>query len=414
MGTGENVKVFATDHFKDDIKQMTCDSKLSLTFRDEEKYEDAVDDWKWVNENTIRNFGMLVSGCPEPDSDLQKWLVSNATFNRAHLTVDFTAQKTTWHDMPLNYTLQWGIMPDAVSGAPLPQTNFNEQPAQKVARSFFEVAGLLPRFLGINIPNPVSIVKSEVIDPATSVIKSEVIAPVTSVIPSIVPVITSAVAPIVTPVVDTLNGKPMDESFNIPMKVPFPEQLIKKETTGGFEFGASCKDCGLKGDLKVAGHIMVDMSKEDPIQEFWLDVSPGGLEMTAAFAIDVGGTFDPKKPWGKNMSLPEITIPGFGIKGLASINPSIAPKVGVLASSIQGTGSISAGASAKFKDDAKARLALKKDTPGSDSPTNWDPEVSEKELTVDSLISGSVGLFMEVDLVIQATLLKPPINIPGK
>ncbi|EHK99679.1 putative Paternally-expressed gene 3 protein [Glarea lozoyensis 74030] len=403
LGTGENVKVLAMDHFEIDIEKKTCgDGKLSLTFRDEETYEDAVDDWEWVNKNTVRNFAMLVSGCPEPDSDLQKWLISNTTFDRAHLTVDFNAQEMTWHDMPLNYTLQWGTMSQ---DAPRNSIPANEQATQaRVPRGLFGFGKIFPRIFGLDIDNPLEDVGSlvnDVVAPATSAIVNNVVAPVTS-----------AIAPIITPIIDTLSGKAMEESFQIPMRVPFPEELIKKETTDGFEFGASCKDCGLKGELKVSGHLMMDMSKENPIQEFWLDVSPGGLEMKAAFAIDVGGTLAGKTPFEKMVALPEITIPAFGIKGLASINPSIAPKVIVSAADIQGAGSISAGISAKFKDDAKARLALNTNTPGSDDPTNWEPDVSQEKLTVDSQIEGLISLSMEVDVVIQATLLKPPFNVP--
>jgi hypothetical protein len=92
------------DYFAQDLKFVTCDNDLSLTFTDNATYTAAINDWDWVNFYGNRNFIMVVNygGC-DADDARQPWIVTNAEYDNPSSTVHFTAYQTTWKD--LNNTL---------------------------------------------------------------------------------------------------------------------------------------------------------------------------------------------------------------------------------------------------------------------------------------------------------------------
>lgn len=130
METGSEELIISTDNFGNALKSTTCDPSLALEFINNEEYNIAVDKWEWVNFNANRTFIMLVDECPgKPGTN--PWIVNNATYNEAGLTVNFNASQTSWESLTTLFTFDWGS--DVTS---------------KV---------LSRRAFGIDIPNPIDV-----------------------------------------------------------------------------------------------------------------------------------------------------------------------------------------------------------------------------------------------------------------
>jgi hypothetical protein len=97
------------DHFASQLSNVTCGNDLSLTFKDKASYEDAIDDWQWVNFDQNRTFIMVVNygGCDE-DESRQPWIISKVDYDAPDYSVHFTATKKEWEDLGNSMTIQWG------------------------------------------------------------------------------------------------------------------------------------------------------------------------------------------------------------------------------------------------------------------------------------------------------------------
>ncbi|OBT97561.1 hypothetical protein VE01_04459 [Pseudogymnoascus verrucosus] len=109
LATGETQMILSMDHFKEELASVICDDDLTLTFKDETTYQDAIDDWEWVNFEEKRTFIMIVNygGCSS-ESGRQPWVVTAATYDNANFRVEFTANQTEWYDLNNPYEIEWG------------------------------------------------------------------------------------------------------------------------------------------------------------------------------------------------------------------------------------------------------------------------------------------------------------------
>ncbi|KAF4617095.1 hypothetical protein G7Y89_g15055 [Cudoniella acicularis] len=109
LETGEQEMIVSTDHFKTELKSVTCDTSLSLAFTSPETYQKAVESWHWVNFNEQRTFIMIVNydNCSS-DSERQPWIVNSATYDNSSNAVHFNASQKSWDQLGTAYTIQWG------------------------------------------------------------------------------------------------------------------------------------------------------------------------------------------------------------------------------------------------------------------------------------------------------------------
>jgi hypothetical protein len=109
LATGESQMILSMDHFKEELQDVDCDGSLVLTFKSEATYQDAIDDWEWVNFNEQRTFVMIVNyGDCSPESGRQPWVVSAASYDNAKFKVHFTAVQTQWYNLTNPYEITWG------------------------------------------------------------------------------------------------------------------------------------------------------------------------------------------------------------------------------------------------------------------------------------------------------------------
>lgn len=92
LTTGETQLILSMEHFADDLESVVCDEDLSLTFKNAELYEEAKDDWDWVNFAAQRTFLMLVNwgGCSS-EAGRQPWVVTQTEYDLANFKVKFIA-----------------------------------------------------------------------------------------------------------------------------------------------------------------------------------------------------------------------------------------------------------------------------------------------------------------------------------
>jgi hypothetical protein len=118
LATGESQMILSMDHFKEELQDVDCDGSLVLTFKSESTYQDAIDDWEWVNFNERRTFVMIVNyGDCSPESGRQPWVVSAAAYDNANFKVHFTAVQTEWYDLDNPFEINWGAYTPASNSA---------------------------------------------------------------------------------------------------------------------------------------------------------------------------------------------------------------------------------------------------------------------------------------------------------
>jgi hypothetical protein len=118
LATGESQMILSMDHFKEELQDVDCDGSLVLTFKSESTYQDAINDWEWVNFNDQRTFVMIVNyGDCSPESGRQPWVVSAASYDNSKFKVRFTAVQTEWYDLTNPYEISWGSYAPATGSA---------------------------------------------------------------------------------------------------------------------------------------------------------------------------------------------------------------------------------------------------------------------------------------------------------
>ena len=112
LQSGDNELVLSTEYFGTVLSNLTCTSKLSLTFNSNTTFQAAIADWQWVNFSENRTFIMIVNypGCTQnTDNGRQPWIVSNVRdYDEINLTVDFEATLSTWAIVAHDFILDFG------------------------------------------------------------------------------------------------------------------------------------------------------------------------------------------------------------------------------------------------------------------------------------------------------------------
>jgi hypothetical protein len=438
MDTGNNDMIISTDHFAEEINTINCEPdlrKLTLTFDDDQAYEDSIDDWEWVNFNVSRTFIMLVTGCPNQRELLEPWVVNNATYDKAQFTVHFAAERKEWNELPNQYTIDFEPADHPADVASrLARRDSDSDWLAHMDQMLDQLKAQIDTLNEKSATDPVNVTsrlgKRNIFTKAwdkAKELKEEAekkIKEAAEAVEKKAKEAADAVAKKAKEAADAAANaakKALDEAqkalggggevgFTIPMKVPFPKTILSKTTQNGLNFGVTCNDCGMKGGIDVKGHIKVQLSADDQIPEFWIDITPKGLRADVLLELDVDGTLDPKKPWEKELPFPDFPLPGFGIKGLAQLGPVLGLKAGVKLSDVQGNSVIKSGISVVVNDDAKTRLSLHKGTDGTSS--QWNPHLETKDAQMDSTVQGTFETYLEWDLGIEASILKN--NIPRK
>lgn len=178
-----------------------------------------------------------------------------------------------------------------------------------------------------------------------------------------------------------------------------------------FNFAKDSKETAglaLKADLELTtgGKVIADFS----IQKNWLkiptdvsmNVHPQGVNALMKLSLDVDGKLGKDFQWDMK---PEIEIPvqALNIKNILEIGPYVTMGIHMGSSALEGTGTMSAGAKAKIKDDAKVDVQLL--SPEKNSISGWQPDFEKIDPAFSAEISGNVRAWSELGIQIKAEVL---------
>jgi hypothetical protein len=109
MSTGGEELIISMERFADQLKDVSCNQDMVMSFKSKDSYSTAVASWDWVNFSKNRTFIMVANypGCGAADSR-QPWVVSNAAYDAENLAVHLNATKKTWKEVAHTYSLDFG------------------------------------------------------------------------------------------------------------------------------------------------------------------------------------------------------------------------------------------------------------------------------------------------------------------
>ncbi|KAF4617094.1 hypothetical protein G7Y89_g15054 [Cudoniella acicularis] len=348
--TGDDEMVLSTEYFHDTLQSVKCDNSLSLTFNSNDSYTKAIADWSWVNFNAQRTFIMIVNygGCDDA-SGRQPWVVSQATYNNANLTVHFDAVQKAWKDLNVPLAMEWGKYINTNQN----QKRFGIGPIK------------IPPIGPISIP-PIPI-------PTVS-------------IPPIVPVLTSVLNTVQSSI-PTLNQD--ITGFDVHLDHTLDSTFLNPTLNNGLNFSLACNDCSTKGSLNIGGHIDLGVSGPPSIS---LTATASGISLDLNLEATLSGT--QTSPWQKDIILVTAPATPFEILGIVSVGPEVQFDAGFVLSNVQGSATIGSGATAAIPDGSSASVNPS-DLSGAKF-TGWKPDITLKPLTVDAEIDGNLTVYVKV------------------
>lgn len=160
-------------------------------------------------------------------------------------------------------------------------------------------------------------------------------------------------------------------------------------------------------ELTTGGSIIADFDVEKNIlqipKDATLKIHPQGVNALMKLSLDVDGKLGKELQWDMK---PEIEIPVQALKiaGLLEIGPFVTLGVHFGSTALEGTGTMSVGAKATVKDDAKVDVRLSK--PEENSISGWQPDFEKIDPAFSAEISGDIRAWTELGIQIKAEVFK--------
>lgn len=359
LSTGEAQLILSMDHFKEDLTNVTCTDSLSLAFKNDDVYQEAIDDWEWVNFNDKRTFVMIVNygGC-SAESGRQPWIISAATYDYVNFRVTFTGSQKDWSELQNPYRIEFGsYVPEA--GSPLAARgifDFVDDGKKKIDEATGKAQELIDQKA------------KEAADLAAKTAKDGEEA--------------------------LKNLAITDErTFSISLDKNIDPVIFSKTTNSGLELTVGCDDCKTSGQLVVKGAVKGNVNG---IQEAWVQMNPdaGGIGFDFNPSLSLSGTLG--SGWEKTFDLAVLPAPFTSIPGIIQIGPKATIRAGFALDGIQGSATVKSGVSGKISGSAAAKMDFQdiKNV----KFDKWNPEFTTKPLSVDAQLQGSLSIFSEIGI----------------
>lgn len=195
------------------------------------------------------------------------------------------------------------------------------------------------------------------------------------------------------PVRDINKDISIDLSHSFPFNIPF--------NVNGLTIGLGCTECTTTG--KVQLQLKASQTFGIPKSGSFI-LSPQGVSAKAGIKLTVSGELT--KAFDREQSVATIPLSGFSIPKIVKIGPVFDISVGFGISAIEGSVSISSGATATLQDSAIVEVDIF--DPKKNKFSNWDPIVEPLPLNVDAKVSGSLEIFATPALKVVAEVLGKP------
>lgn len=359
LSTGETQLILSMDHFKEDLANVTCTDTLSLAFKNNDVYQEAIDDWEWVNFNDKRTFVMIVNygGC-SAESGRQPWVISAATYDDANFRVTFTGKQKDWSELQNPYRIEFGsYVPEA--GSPLAARGLFDF-VDDGKKALEEAARKAQELVDQKAKEGADLAAQKLKDAEEAAKKL------------------------------AITG---DKSLSISLEKNIDPVIFTKSTNFGLELTVGCDDCKTSGQLLVKGAIKGTV---DGIQEAWIQVNPeaGGIGFDFNPSIELSGTLG--SGWEKTFDLAVITPPLTSIPGIIQLGPKATIRAGFALAGIQGSATVKSGMTGKISESAVAKMDFQdiKNV----KFDKWNPEFTTKPVSVDAQLQGSLSIFSEIGI----------------
>ncbi|CAG8975929.1 hypothetical protein HYALB_00007058 [Hymenoscyphus albidus] len=293
LATGDQELILSMEHFADDLVSVVCDDDLSLTFKNAEHYEEAKDDWEWVNFDAHRTFLMLVNwGNCSSEAGRQPWVVTQTEYDPANFKVKFIADQKDWSELENQFTLEWGAY------------KANSNASDSTPMSSRALKEDLDKF-GKNLEHQLT-------------------------------------KPEINPI------------FAVPFHFNLPSTFASQQVVEGVDITLGCENCYIGGKLLIGGKLAGSLTGKIGITESFIQVSPQGMVVEFNPSLSVSSTL--AEPQQQSWELFTSAPPGAMIPKIFNIGPRTVIRAGFEVSSIEGGATISTGMSATFSDHALAKM----------------------------------------------------------
>lgn len=173
-----------------------------------------------------------------------------------------------------------------------------------------------------------------------------------------------------------------DLSLDTSSAFPFLFKLTRNEVSSAFE----CAKCSITGkinmELKVSQTLFVPTGAS-------IRISPQGVSANAELKLTGSGSLT--APFGWEKSVAKIPLNSFTIPGIVNIGPNLDISVGFEISALEGSASITGGATASLKDSAIVEVDVLNFVKNEFS--GWVPVLEPLPIVVDAKLTGGVQIY---------------------
>lgn len=176
---------------------------------------------------------------------------------------------------------------------------------------------------------------------------------------------------------------------------------FKKEVKTGSVYGELvCDPCFTTGKMKFELVIEVRLNLQVNVH---FRVAPQGVMAKASLALKVGSELK-SEPITFKESMLKIPLSGISIPGgILTVGPVLDLSVGGELSAIEGSITVTAGATATLPDTAVLQADML--NPSNNKFSSWVPRIVKDDFTLQAKLSLSVQMFLEPALKLQAEAL---------
>lgn len=199
-----------------------------------------------------------------------------------------------------------------------------------------------------------------------------------------------------------LPARDLSKDLSLDVSSAFPFSI--KLTKNGLSSALECATCTTSGkiniELKVSQTLFVPTGAS-------IKISPQGVSAKAELKVTESGNLTDPFGWEKpilRIPLNSITIPG-----IVNIGPNLVVSVGIEISSLEGSASISGGATVSLQDSAVVEINLL--DPSSNKFSGWTPNVQPLPIVVDAKISGGLQVYAQPAVKLVAEVIGEPVSM---
>lgn len=196
-----------------------------------------------------------------------------------------------------------------------------------------------------------------------------------------------------------LPARDLSQDLSLDVSSAFP--FLIKVTKNGLSTALECTNCITTGkinlELKVSQKLLVPTGAS-------IRISPQGVSAKAEIKLTESGELTEAIEWEK--SIQKIPLNAIKIPGIVNIGPNLDISVGFEISSLEGSASVSGGATVSLKDSAIVEVDLL--NPLSNKFSGWVPDVKPLPVVVDARVSGGLQIYAMPAVKLVAEVLGRP------